>query len=98
MQSRQPPIRLPPQESEISRFANPVSEQPLHFAPLCCSADSVSPSSSVEQPWDETGVRIDGKTCWNWLFQNEDVVIHVIRHRRGADVAADVLHGLRPAG
>src|SRR5579864_6824989 len=50
MQSRQPPTRLPSQESEISRFANPVSDQPLHFAPLCCNPDSVSQSSSVEQP------------------------------------------------
>ena len=46
---------------------------------------------------DETGVRIDGKTCWNWVFQNEDVVIHVIRHRRGAGVVAEVLDGHRPA-
>ena len=26
---------------------------------------------------DETGVRIDGRTCWNWVFQNDEVVIHV---------------------
>src|SRR6266852_2196298 len=32
MATRQPPTRLPPQESEIRRFANPVSYQPLHFA------------------------------------------------------------------
>src|SRR5271165_6428717 len=31
MQSRQPPTRLPPQESDISRFENPVSTQPHHF-------------------------------------------------------------------
>src|SRR5271165_30474 len=31
MQSRQPPTRLPPQESDISRFENPVSSQPHHF-------------------------------------------------------------------
>lgn len=23
---------------------------------------------------DETSVRIDGKTCWNWVFQNKGVV------------------------
>ncbi len=28
---------------------------------------------------DETGVRIDGRGCWNWVFQNAEVVIHVIR-------------------
>jgi transposase len=45
---------------------------------------------------DETSVRIDGRTCWNWVFQNDEVVIHVIR-RRGAGVVADVLDGHRPA-
>src|SRR5690242_14835417 len=30
---------------------------------------------------DETTVRIDGRTCWNWVFQNDEVVIHVVRHQ-----------------
>jgi transposase len=46
---------------------------------------------------DETGVRIDGHGCWNWVFQNADVVIHVIRRSRGAAVVAEVLAGHRPA-
>ena len=46
---------------------------------------------------DETGVRIDGHGCWNWVFQNRDVAIHVIRRSRGADVVAEVLGGHRPA-
>jgi transposase len=46
---------------------------------------------------DETSVRIDGKTCWNWVFQNKDVVIHGVRHSRGADVVTGVLNGYRPA-
>lgn len=46
---------------------------------------------------DETSVRIDGKTCWNWVFQNADVVIHVIRNSRGAGVVGEVLDGHRPA-
>ncbi|MGI4939831.1 MAG: IS66 family transposase [Janthinobacterium lividum] len=46
---------------------------------------------------DETGVRIAGRTCWNWVFQNSDVVIHVIRPSRGARVVAEVLDGHRPA-
>ena len=45
---------------------------------------------------DETSVRIDGKTCWNWVFQNEQVVIHVIRKSRGATVVAEVMDGHRP--
>jgi transposase len=46
---------------------------------------------------DETGVRIDGRGCWNWVFQNSDVVIHVVRRSRGADVVGEVLGGHRPA-
>ncbi len=46
---------------------------------------------------DETSVRIDGRTCWNWVFQNEQVVIHVMRHSRGAGVVAEVMGGHRPA-
>ena len=46
---------------------------------------------------DETGVRIDGRTCWNWVFQNDEVVIHVVRHSRGASVVAEVMAGHRPA-
>jgi len=45
---------------------------------------------------DETGVRIDGRGHWNWVFQNADVVIHVVRRSRGADVVAEVLAGHRP--
>jgi transposase len=46
---------------------------------------------------DETGVRIDGRSCWNWVFQNADVVIHVVRPSRGAGVVVEVLGGHRPA-
>ena len=46
---------------------------------------------------DETSVRIDGRTCWNWVFQNSEVVIHVIRSSRGAGVVREVLDGHRPA-
>jgi len=46
---------------------------------------------------DETSVRIDGRTCWNWVFHNSEVVIHVVRNSRGAGVVAEVLDGHRPA-
>ena len=46
---------------------------------------------------DETGVRIDGRSCWNWVFQNYAVVIHVIRKTRAAAVVAEVMDGHRPA-
>jgi transposase len=46
---------------------------------------------------DETSVRVAGRTHWNWVFQNDDVVIHVIRASRGAGVVTEVLDGHRPA-
>ncbi len=46
---------------------------------------------------DETSVRVAGRTCWNWVFQNGDVVVHVIRRSRGAGIVAAVLDGHRPA-
>jgi transposase len=46
---------------------------------------------------DETGVRVDGRGCWNWVFQNAEVVIHVVRRGRGAGVVAEVMAGHRPA-
>jgi transposase len=46
---------------------------------------------------DETSVRVAGKTCWDWVFQNGEVVIHVIRHSRGARVVGEVMDGHRPA-
>jgi transposase len=45
---------------------------------------------------DETTVRVQGRTCWNWVFQNEQLVIHVIRPSRGRAVVAEVLNGHRP--
>lgn len=45
---------------------------------------------------DETGVRIDGQNAWNWVFQNGEVVIHIIRHSRAASVVHEVLDGHRP--
>jgi transposase len=45
---------------------------------------------------DETSVRVRGQTCWNWVFQNGEVVIHVIRASRGRGVVTEVMGGHRP--
>ncbi len=45
---------------------------------------------------DETSVRLGGKNWWNWVFQNDDIVLHVIRCSRGRAVVEDVLDGHRP--
>lgn len=46
---------------------------------------------------DETSVRINGKNWWNWVFQNDEIVLHVIRKSRGRAVVEEVLDGHRPA-
>ena len=46
---------------------------------------------------DETSVRIDGRTHWNWVFQNDQVVIHVVRDSRAASVVNEVMAGHRPS-
>jgi transposase len=46
---------------------------------------------------DETSVRIDGRTHWNWVFQNDQVVIHVIRNTRAASVVTETMAGHRPS-
>ena len=46
---------------------------------------------------DETSVRIDGRTHWNWVFQNDQVVIHVERNSRAASVVTEVMVGHRPS-
>ena len=46
---------------------------------------------------DETSVRINGRTHWNWVFQNDQVVIHVVRNSRAASVVAEVMAGYRPS-
>jgi transposase len=45
---------------------------------------------------DETGTRVKGKTQWEWVFQNEQVCLHVIRPSRGGDVIEEVMEGNRP--
>jgi transposase len=45
---------------------------------------------------DETTVRVDGQTRWNWVFQNDQVVLHVIRLSRGRAVVTELLAGHRP--
>jgi len=46
---------------------------------------------------DETGVRVNGRGHWNWVFQNDQVVIHVVRDTRAACVVDEVMGGHRPA-
>ena len=41
-------------------------------------------------------MRVDGRGCWNWVFQNDEVVVHVVRRSRGAGVVAEVMDGHRP--
>jgi transposase len=45
---------------------------------------------------DETGARVNGRTQWEWVFQNAEVCVHVIRPRRGHGVIQEILGDHRP--
>ena len=46
---------------------------------------------------DETTSRIDGTTCWHWLFVSAKAVLHTIAPRQAKAVAEAVLGAYRPA-
>jgi transposase len=46
---------------------------------------------------DETTVRINGRNHWNWVFQNDQVVIHIVRDTRAASVVTETMAGHRPS-
>jgi transposase len=45
---------------------------------------------------DETGARVNGRTQWEWVFQNAEVCVHVIRPSRGHGVIQEILGDHRP--
>jgi transposase len=45
---------------------------------------------------DETSARVNGKNQWKWVFQSEQVCVHVIRPSRGTQVIKEVMAGHRP--
>lgn len=45
---------------------------------------------------DETGARVNGKNQWEWVFQNDQVCLHVIRPSRGKAVIESVMAGHQP--
>ena len=45
---------------------------------------------------DETGARVNGRTHWEWVFQNAEVCVHVIRPSRGHGVILEILGDHRP--
>ncbi len=45
---------------------------------------------------DETSARVNGKSQWEWVFQNEQVCFHIIRPSRGSNVIEEVMGGQQP--
>lgn len=45
---------------------------------------------------DETSVRVNGRNQWEWVFQNDEVCLHVIRPSRATAVITEVLDRHRP--
>ena len=46
---------------------------------------------------DETGARVNGQNQWEWVFQNDQVCLHVIRPSRGKKVIDEVMDGHHPS-
>jgi transposase len=40
---------------------------------------------------DETGARLDGRTCWEWVFVTPEVIYHVIHPKRTVSVIQQVM-------
>ena len=53
--------------------------QRLHHSKIVCS--------------DETGARVKGTNQWEWVFQNEDICLHVIKPTRSGKVIEEVSNG-----
>lgn len=66
------------------KLKNPVNQilERLQQSRLVCS--------------DETTARVAGKTQWEWVFQNEQVCLHVIRASRASEVITEVFNQHRP--
>jgi transposase len=47
---------------------------------------------------DETSVRVDGQTHWEWVFQTETAAYHTIARRRNTEVVLTFLRGVIPRG
>jgi transposase len=45
---------------------------------------------------DETGARVKGHNQWEWVFQNDQLCLHVIRPSRGKTVIDSVMAGHQP--
>jgi transposase len=56
--------------------------------------EAVRASPSINS--DETGVRVDGRNWWHWVFQTPTASYHVIAPSRGADVVERFLGAARP--
>jgi transposase len=56
--------------------------------------EAVRASPSINS--DETGVRVDGRNWWHWVFQTPTASYHAIVSSRGADVVERFLDGARP--
>jgi hypothetical protein len=46
---------------------------------------------------DETGAPVKGRNAWEWIFQNDEVCVHVIGNSRAKAMAEEVMDGHGPA-
>jgi len=69
------------------------AQAPLDAAAAAITAE-VTAAAVVAS--DETSVRVEGRTCWEWVFVTAVGVLHLIRPSRGAGVVRALFGEARP--
>jgi transposase len=67
-------------------------------APLAAAAEAIAAQVKAAEvvACDETSVRVNKQTQWEWVFVTACAVLHLIRPSRGAEVVRALFGGIRP--
>ena len=76
-------------------IANMMARSAKPFAEEAARIEAVVRASPVIHS-DETSARVEGRTCWQWVFGSARAVAHRIVPSRGKAVVTDFLAGRRP--
>jgi transposase len=72
----------------LARAATPFAQAATEIADVVRAAPVIAS--------DETSARVEGKTCWQWVFATAMAVLHLIAPSRGKAVVTTFLDGAQP--
>jgi transposase len=72
----------------LARAAKPFAQAATEIAEAVRAAPVIAS--------DETSARVEGKTCWQWVFATAMAVLHLIAPSRGKAVVTTFLDGAQP--